>query len=201
MSLAVVSALFSAGAMADLSADGKADNSASTATLNFTGKVTSSLCQISSDDIAKTINLGEISAAQLKSGTGRGPSKSFEIKLVNCDASVSDISYVIRDGSNSPDGNANTSNYLIPKLSETAAKGVGVYIVDPKDQPILIGNTKHNGVVKDGNNVPLASQTISLGAYIGTQTGAADEATNSQVEAGDVSAVGIMTIKASAQVG
>ncbi len=63
MSLAVVSALFSAGAMADLSADGKADNSASTATLNFTGKVTSSLCQISSDDIAKTINLGEISAA------------------------------------------------------------------------------------------------------------------------------------------
>ncbi|HAX3190178.1 TPA: type 1 fimbrial protein, partial [Escherichia coli] len=34
MSLAVVSALFSAGAMAALSADGKADNSASTATLN-----------------------------------------------------------------------------------------------------------------------------------------------------------------------
>lgn len=36
MSLAVISALLSGGAMADVGSDGQADNSGSTATLNFT---------------------------------------------------------------------------------------------------------------------------------------------------------------------
>lgn len=52
MSLAVVSALLSGGAMAALN-NGQADNSASTATLNFTGKVTSSLCQVNTSDLTK----------------------------------------------------------------------------------------------------------------------------------------------------
>ncbi|HEI3267041.1 TPA: type 1 fimbrial protein [Escherichia coli] len=195
MSLAVVSALFSAGAMAatTLSADGKADNSASTATLNFTGKVTSSLCQVSTEDIAKTISLGEISSAQLKAGTGRGPSKSFAVKLVNCDSTVGDISYVIRDGNGSSAAGAATSKYLTPKLSDLAAKGVGVYIVDNLDNAVEIGQTKHYGVIKNDNNEALSEQTISLGAYIGTQSGAP---AGTEIEAGEVDATGIMTIKA-----
>ncbi|EFN7494600.1 type 1 fimbrial protein, partial [Escherichia coli] len=197
MSLAVVSALFSAGAMAatTLSADGKADNSASTATLNFTGKVTSSLCQVSTEDIAKTISLGEISSAQLKAGTGRGPSKSFDVKLVNCDSTVGDISYVIRDGNGSSAAGATTSKYLTPKLNDLAAKGVGVYIVDNLDNAVEIGQTKHYGVIKNDNNEALSEQTISLGAYIGTQSGAP---AGTEIEAGEVDATGVMTIKATA---
>ncbi|EGF7384242.1 type 1 fimbrial protein [Escherichia coli] len=194
MSLAVVSALFSAGAMAELSTDGKADNSASTATLNFTGKVTSSLCQVSTDDITKTIELGEISSAQLKAQGGRAPSKSFNVKLVNCDSTVGDISYVIRDGNGSPATGENTSDYLIPRLGDLAAKGVGVYIVDNKDAAVKLGETKHYSVIKgDNNSGALSEQTISLGAYIGTQTGTADV---SSVQAGAVNATGIMTIRA-----
>ncbi|HFS4717552.1 fimbrial protein [Escherichia coli] len=194
MSLAVVSALFSAGAMAALSADGKADNSASTATLNFTGKVTSSQCQVSTDDITKTIELGEISSAQLKATGGRGPSKSFNVKLVNCDTAVNDISYVIRDGNGSSAQGQTTSDYLIPEMNDLSAKGVGVYIVDNLDAAVQVGSTKHYGVIGDGEGHALSEQTISLGAYIGTQTGV----TADKVEAGTVNATGVMTIKATA---
>ncbi len=196
MSLAVVSALFSAGAMAAISDDGKADNSASTATLNFTGKVTSSQCQVSTDDIIKTIELGEISSAQLKASKGRGPSKSFNVKLVNCDSAVNDISYVIRDGNGSAAQGQATSNYLIPEMNDLSAKGVGVYIVDNNDSAVQIGSTKHYGVINDDGGKALSEQTISLGAYIGTQTGVA--AATGGIEAGTVNATGIMTIMATA---
>ena len=196
ISLAVVSALFSAGAMAALDGEGKADNSASTAQLNFTGKVTSSLCQLKTDDLTKVIPLGEVSASQLKSGTGRAPSHSFDVTLENCDSSVNQISYVIRDGNGSPEANASTSAYLIPKSSNTSAHGVGVFIVGPEGEAIEIGETKTYGATQDGNNGALATQTISLAAYMGTASGVAD--TNGDVTAGDVNATGVMTIKAMA---
>lgn len=195
MSLAVVSALFSGAAMAALNGAGQADNSASTATLNFNGKVTSSLCQLKTDDLTKNISLGEISASQLRNGTGRAPTQSFDITLENCDSTVSQISYVIRDGNGSPVDGATTATYLIPKSSNTSAKGVGVFIVDPEGEAIEIGETKTYGATKDKDGA-LASQTISLGAYIGTAAGTAD--TENTVTAGDVNAVGVMTIKAMA---
>ena len=193
MSLAVVSALLSGGAMADLNDMGQADNSASTATLNFTGKVTSSLCQVSTSDLDKTIYLGEVSAAQLKATAARAPSHTFNVNLVNCDPSVNNISYVIRDGNGSPEQGGATSDYLIPKSSETSAKGVGVFITDPEDNAIQIGQTQNYGIVKDGENQALASQSISLAAYIGRVADSSDK-----VNAGDVNAVGVMTIKATA---
>lgn len=196
-SLAVVSALFSGAAMAALDADGKADNSASTAQLNFTGKVTSSLCQLKTDDLVKEIALGEVSASQLRSGTGRAPAHSFNVTLENCDSTVNQISYVIRDGNGSPDQGTATATYLIPKSSNTSAKGVGVFIVDPEGDAIDIGETKTYGATK-GESGALPNQTISLAAYIGTASGQADN-TNS-VTAGDVNAVGVMTIKATAAV-
>lgn len=196
MSLAVVSALFSGAAMAELNDMGQADNSASNATLNFTGKVTSSLCQVNTADLVKTISLGEISAAQLQATGARAPSHTFSVSLVNCDPSVNNISYVIRDGNGSPEQGAVLSDYLIPKSSDTSAKGVGVFITDPEDNAIQIGETKQYGVIKDGDNNALATQNISLAAYIGRVADTAAE-----VNAGDVEATGIMTIKATAAAG
>ncbi|EEZ5278313.1 type 1 fimbrial protein [Escherichia coli] len=192
MSLAVVSALLSGHAMAELNTSGQADNSASTATLNFTGKVTSSLCQVNTSDLTKTISLGEVSAAQLKNSNGRAPSHSFSVGLTNCDPSVSNITYVIRDGNSSPDQAQKESGYLIPKSDDTSAKGVGVYITDPKGTAIKIGQNKDFGVVTDKNGA-LSEQTIALAAYIGTESGSA---ANGDVFPGNVNAVGIMTIKA-----
>ncbi len=195
MSLAVVSVLFSGSTMATLNGSGQADNSASTATLNFSGKVTSSLCQLKTDDLTKDISLGEVSAAQLRSGTGRAPSQSFDITLENCDPTVNQISYVIRDGNGSPDDGAGSATYLIPKSTNTSAKGVGVFIVGPEGEVIDVGDVQTYGATQ-GSDGALATQTISLAAYIGTASGQA--VNDNSVTAGDVNAVGVMTIKAAA---
>ncbi|MED9020206.1 fimbrial protein [Escherichia coli] len=196
MSLAVVSALFSCGAMAALNSSGQADNSASTATLNFTGKVTSSLCQVNTSDLTKTISLGEVTAAQLKNGTGRAPSQSFTVGLSNCDPTVSNITYVIRDANGTSAEGKATSDYLVPKSGDTTASGVGVYIAEPEGAAIQIGENKNLGVIKDSSGNALSEQTIALTAYIGTASGEADS--SGAVTAGTVDATGVMTIKATA---
>ncbi len=191
MSLAVVSALFSGVAMAadSVDTDGQADNSGSTATLNFTGKVTSSLCQVKTENIAQTISLGELSAAALKVEGAHSPYQSFNVGLTNCDPTTSQITYVIRDGNGLP-GTGDTSDYLIPKSSDTSASGVGVYIADPEHNAIQIGENKSATVTKLGSDAQ-SEQTISLTAYM-------QKIPNGTVKAGDVSATGIMTIKATA---
>lgn len=186
MSLAVVSALFSGAAMADLNDYGQADNSASTATLNFTGKVTSSLCQVSTEGIEQTIQLGEISASQLNNTGGRAPGHSFYVNLENCDPTLSTISYVIRDQNGSVDTAGGTSGYLIPESSNTSAKNVGVYITDSKGTAVNIGSTVTINATQSGGEA-LASQSIPLVAYI-AKSGAENAV------AGDVKATGVMTI-------
>lgn len=187
MSLAVVSALLSGSAMAQLSA-GQADNSASTATLNFTGKVTSSLCQVNTSDLTKTISLGEASAAALANG-GQSPFQSFTVGLSNCDPTTADITYTIRDGNGLPGEGNQQSEYLIPKSGDTSASGVGVYIADPQHKPIKIGANQTAGVTQVGGQAE-SEQTIALTAYI-KATG-----TPQDVKPGVVDATGIMTIKA-----
>ncbi|EAB1452168.1 type 1 fimbrial protein, partial [Escherichia albertii] len=72
MSLAVVSVLMSGSAFAAIGNNGQAtNNDASQATLNFAGKVTSSLCQVNTSDVTKDIELGEVSSAALKAANGR----------------------------------------------------------------------------------------------------------------------------------
>ncbi|MBB9846722.1 type 1 fimbrial protein, partial [Escherichia coli] len=188
MSLAVVSALFSAGAMAALT-NGQADNSASTANLNFTGKVTSSLCQINTSDLDKTIQLGNASVTDLNAD-GQSPFMTFNVGLVNCDPSVSDIKYVISDANSSPD-TGNTTAYLIPKSTSTSATGVGVYITDPQHVAVNVGDNKTLKVINGPDGKALSEQNISLTAYM-------KKAGASTVTAGTVDATAVMTIKANA---
>ncbi|EFB7602049.1 type 1 fimbrial protein [Escherichia coli] len=190
MSLAVISALLSGSAMAAVSENGQADNSSSTATLNFSGKVTSSLCQVNTSDLTKTIALGEISAAALNTTGAHSPRQSFTVGLSNCDPSVSNITYTIRDGNGLPDQGGATSPYLIPKSSDTSASGVGVFIADPEGNPIQIGQNRDVGVTKV-NGQAQSEQAISLTAYIGNVG-------DGQPTAGVVDATGVMTIKATA---
>ncbi|EFO1000708.1 type 1 fimbrial protein [Escherichia albertii] len=189
ISLAVVSSLLSGSAMADLTG-GQADNSASTATLNFSGKVTSSLCQINTSELTKTISLGEASAAALATG-GQSPFQSFTVGLSNCDPTTANITYTIRDGNGLPGQSANESDYLIPKSGDTSASGVGVYIADSEHKPIKIGANQTAGVTQVGGQAE-SEQTIALTAYI--------KAVNDykNVKPGVVDATGIMTIKAAA---
>ncbi|EDE3185409.1 fimbrial protein [Salmonella enterica subsp. enterica serovar Typhimurium] len=194
MSLAVVSALFSAGAMAATTIAGNGQstaNDASQATLNFSGKLTSSLCQVATDDITKDIQLGEISKAALIA-SGRGPSQSFSVKLKNCDSSVNSIKYTIRDT------NGDETTYITNKSGDDYAKGVGVYLEDAANNALEVNGHSYDFTVAatDGNALP--DQEIPLAAHIGTLNAAAGDINNNSIMAGIVNASAVMTIKATA---
>lgn len=184
LTAAIASMLMSGAAFA-----APASNDESQATLNFKGKVTASLCQVSTDDLTKEINLGEVSAAALKA-TGKSPEQSFNVNLINCDTTTNSISYVIAD----TNGKDSTANYLIPKSGDTAAKGAFVWIEGSDGTKIQTGTAQTIDVVKNGNNA-LSSQNIALRAYIGTEDGQPDTAGN-KVTAGTVDASAVMTIRA-----
>ena len=180
--------MLSGAALAD-----PAKNDESQATLNFNGRVTSSLCQVDTTDMEKNIQLGELSLAELKA-TGKGPAKSFVVKLTNCDTTLNSISYTIA-GANNQGGD---TKYLVPVSNDTSAKGVGVWIQDNNGTAIEIGKEKQATVVKDTDGA-LSTQSIPLQAYIGTQTGnASDENT---IKAGSVDATAVMTIRTAGAAG
>ncbi|MCZ9080035.1 fimbrial protein [Escherichia albertii] len=182
---ALASVLLSGAALAD-----PAKNDESQATLNFNGRVTASLCQVNTTDMEKNISLGELSLAELKA-SGKGPAKSFEVKLINCDTTLNTISYTIAGKNNQ----GQDKKYLVPVSNDTSAKGVGVWIQDNNGNAIEIGTEQQATVVKNKNDA-LSEQTIPLQAYIGTQTG--DKDTSNAVQAGNVNATAVMTIRTAA---
>ncbi|HAZ3609953.1 TPA: type 1 fimbrial protein [Escherichia coli] len=184
ISLAVFSALMSGVAVA-----APADNDASKATLNFSGRVTSSLCQVKTDDLTKDIYLGEVSKSALEA-TGKGPAQSFQVNLVNCDTTTNDITYVLADANNN-----GSANYLVPKSGDTSADGVGVYIETSKGTAVEVG-TEQNLEVVSNNGSALSEQVIPLRAYIGTQTGQGGTLGPNGITAGTVDATGVLTIRA-----
>lgn len=184
MSLAVVSALMNGVAFA-----APADNDASKATLNFSGRVTSSLCQVKTDDLTKDISLGEVSKSAL-AASGQGPAQSFQVNLINCDTTTNDISYVLADAN----GNG-AATYLVPKSGDTAAEGVGVFVETSDGTPVDIGTAQTLDVVSN-NGAALSEQVIPLRAYIGTQNGQGGTIGANGLKAGTVDATGVLTIRA-----
>lgn len=183
MSLAVVSALLSGGAMA-----AGASNDTSYATLNFSGRVTSNLCQVSTADTTTDVDLGEVTVTQVKDGTYKP--QSFVVTLNNCDTTVDSIAYTIAD----KNGSAGvTADYLEPESNDTSAQGVGVFIEKSDGTPITIGSEESLDVQKDGTGA-LSQQSIALRAYV------KDKGVVGNVVGGTVNASATMTIKTAAAV-
>jgi P pilus assembly protein, pilin FimA len=142
------------------------------------------LCQVSTSDVTKDINLGETTKQQITDSSQK--KQSFTVRLNNCDTTVSQISYVLSDGNN----NADQAGYLLPKSGDTSAKGVGVFVETSGGDAVTTGETKTIDVLKDADGSALPQQTIALQAYI-DKTGDV-----SGVSGGTVDATGTLTIKA-----
>lgn len=183
MPLAVISAMFSGAAMA-----ASAANDSSYATLNFTGRVTSNLCQVGTGSSDTNVNLGEVTLSQLQTAQRSTP-QSFNVSLENCDTGVNTITYTLTDN-NAPDV---VKGYLIPQSTDTTATGVGVYIAKSDGTPVEMSKSITHAVETDGTNA-LPSQKLSFAAYIAP---AADLNGHLQgLGAGSVKAQGTLTIKA-----
>ncbi len=178
-------AFFGVSGTALAAASAPAQNDSSTANLEFTGKVTSSLCQVSTSDLNQSIKLGEVSATALGNG-GKSPAQSFTVTLNNCATNTGTINYVFSDTNGSP----GTTSYLVPLAGDTSASGVGVYLEKSNGTAITIGQTNNIDVTKgaDGTSA-LPQQSIPLKAYIGKINSSAT------VIPGDVTANAVMTIR------
>ncbi|HGC4843693.1 TPA: fimbrial protein [Escherichia coli] len=184
MSLFIASMVFSGSALAAAAA-----NDTSTAQLNFTGKVTSNLCQLSTaSQSGIDIDLGEVSVKDLNANN-RSRAQTFTVDLKNCDTSVNKIQYQVSSQ------NPGDTDYISPVANDTAATGVGVYIQTAdaaSPTAIRLGNSYNASVIQnvDGSGAA-ADQQIALQAYM-------KKAGNATVTAGSVNAVGYVTVKASA---
>ncbi len=189
MSLAVVSALFSGAAMA-----ASAANDSSYATLNFTGRVTSNLCQVATDSTVTNVNLGEVTLSQLQADNGHSTPQSFTVDLTNCDTTTKSITYTLTDN------NASDSRrgYLVPQSKDTTATGVGVYISKSDGTPVEMSKEVSHTIDTNGTDA-LPSQKLAFTAYIAKADDLAGF--NQNLGAGDVSAQGTLTIKAVAAAG
>lgn len=184
MSLAVFSAMFSGAAMA-----ASAANDSSYATLNFTGRVTSNLCQVGTGSTDTNINLGEVSLSQLTTGARRSTPQSFDVSLENCDTGMNTITYTLTDN-NASDV---VKGYLIPQSTDTTATGVGVFISKSDGTPVEMSKSITHAVATDGTNA-LPSQVLSFTAHIAPVTDLQGHL--QQLGAGSVKAQGTLTIKA-----
>ena len=180
MSLFVTSIVASSSAIA-------ATNDSSSTQLNFNGKVTSSLCQINTADTAGIdINLGEVQATTLNVNNGTSKPQSFTVNLENCDPTVNSIKYQITSK------NQGDSDYISPDAGDTSATNVGVFLTTADAsgaKAITLGNEQTATVINsiDGGAAP--NQKIELQAYM-KKVGA------NNVTAGNVNAVGFITVKA-----
>ena len=182
MSVVMASVLVSGSAFAD---GAKKENSR--AIINFDGTVTSSLCQVDQNSLEQTVRLGDATIAQVKDDTaGR---TSFSIQLVNCDTTVNDITYTIKDQYGSGQESYLTNSYK----GGYAAENVAVYLEDDKGTP-LDTDVPHELKVNAGQE----EYTIGLKAYMGpTMTHpTTGTPTAMAVGAGIVNAKAVMLIKA-----
>ncbi|KNS36356.1 hypothetical protein AEW20_24020 [Salmonella enterica subsp. enterica serovar Heidelberg] len=184
MSLFIASMVVSGSAMA-----ATATNGSSSTQLNFNGKLTSSLCQINTADTAGIyINLGEVQATALNANDGTSKPQSFTVNLENCDSTVDSIKYQITSK------NQGDKAYISPDAGDTSANNVGVYITKADvsgPTAINMGDEQTATVINDIGGGAAPNQKIELQAYmkkVGTKN----------VTAGNVNAVGFITVKAAA---
>lgn len=180
MSLFIASMVVSGSAMA-------VTNDSSSTQLNFNGKVTSSLCQINTADTAGIdINLGEVQVTTLNTNNGTSKPKSFTVNLENCDPTVNSIKYQITSK------NQGDSAYISPDAGDTSATNVGVYLTTADAsgaKAITLGAEQTATVINGIGGDAAPNQKIELQAYM-KKVGA------NNVTAGNVNAVGFITVKA-----
>ncbi|EPG8311122.1 fimbrial protein [Klebsiella aerogenes] len=140
--------------------------------VHMTGSVIGGACAVSTDSENKNVLMGQVSNNQFKGLGSWADPVSFELRLVNCDISLSQYVGMIFTGVS--DG----KDPLVFRAGEgsAAAKGVGIGLFDSSGE-LIIPNTKarHLTLLNNGTvSVPLTAKY---------------RATSRIVSAGDASAV------------
>ncbi|CAB3759668.1 fimbrial protein [Burkholderia puraquae] len=160
--------LLTAVALAALSTSAFA---AGTGTINFTGEIVAGACGIDAGSVNQTVQLGKVPTNVFKKAGDKSTPVDFEIKLTDCDTSISKQAKFTFTG---------TSNATQPKLLATigSATNVGIRLQSSS------GEYLDNGVeqaaptlLSNGNNVVKFAASYEATAA-GVTPGTADSVAN-----------------------
>ncbi|WP_107312115.1 fimbrial protein [Burkholderia metallica] len=164
--------LLTAVALAALSSSAFA---AGTGTINFTGEIVAGACGIDAGSVNQTVQLGKVPTNVFKQAGDKSGLVPFEIKLTDCDTSVSKQAKFTFTG---------TSNAAQPKLIATigSATNVGIRLQSSSGEDL-------------DNGVEQAAPTVLSNGDNVVKFGARYEATAAGVTPGTADAVANFTVR------
>lgn len=135
-------------------------------TVHFVGELVNAACAVSTDTSNQTVDLGQHRTAKLAVAGDQSDAKTFEIKLVDCDASLitKGVSFAFKGQT------VATNNKLLAVTSgsnEPAAKNVGIQIEDATSEILAVDGTgfsKETPVINGTNSFPFTARYVATGA-------------------------------------
>lgn len=129
---------------------GHAGVSASSRT-QFTGMITVATCNIVVGDDNQTVNMGEISSAELDT-KGKSSPVPFSLNLYGCDTENKNVRIAFDRAGTGASGNV---------ISVDGVSGVALGLLDSDGSPLYFGRKSVGQKIKQGNNVLLYSAYIA----------------------------------------
>lgn len=144
----VVLALVMAGGVSSAMAE-STPATVSGGTVNFVGSVVNAACSVSSDSADQTVTLAQVRTARLaEAGQVAGQQQKFEIKLEDCDSTVSQNAAVIFNGAS----DSTTVGALANTAGAGSASNVALQLYGPDGTALKVGDTSASTVLIDGEN-------------------------------------------------
>lgn len=139
-----------------------ADTVAPGGTVHFTGQVVNAGCSVASDSLDFTVALDQVQSTRLATAGGvAGQPKSFEIHLVDCDATIvktAAVTFTGQTDSTVPAALANTAG-------AGAAKHVALQLYGPDSKKVDMGVKSGTIAILDGaNTIPMSVDYIATDA-------------------------------------
>lgn len=128
-------------------------------TVNFVGSVVNAACSVSSDSVDQTVTLDQVRTVRLAAaGQAAGQQEKFNIKLEDCDTSISQNAAVIFNG----ESDSTTTGALANTAGAGAATNVALQLYGPDGSILKLGETSSNTVLVNGENtLPFAVDYVA----------------------------------------
>jgi type 1 fimbria pilin len=131
-------------------------------TVKFEGTVVDAACAVSNESINQTVILDQVRTVRLATaGTAAGQQKDFNIKLLDCDTTVSQNASVTFNGQ----ADGTTATALANTAGAGAAKNVALQLYGPDGKVLAVGDESSTITLVDGTNViPLSVDYVATAA-------------------------------------
>lgn len=125
--------------------------------VNFKGILSEAPCSLASDSLDQTVDFGDLSIAGVQAGTDSSLTKNVPLVLTGCSIATSGSASVTFTGAASLD---------VPgTLAVTGtATGVGIALIDPANQPVVLGTPTTAQPLSNGTNTLLYTATVKAGS-------------------------------------